>query len=44
MVPLRREDLKGWPVMTLVRGKVVYKDGKVMAEPGWGKYIERKKQ
>ena len=42
--PYVGKTFKGWPVMTLVRGKVVYKDGKVMAEPGWGKYIERKKQ
>ena len=42
--PYVGKTFKGWPAMTLVRGKVVYKDGKVMAEPGWGKYIERKKQ
>lgn len=35
---------KGWPVMTILRGKVVMENGKILAEPGYGKYIPRKKQ
>jgi dihydropyrimidinase len=33
--------LKGWPVKTLVRGTVVAEDGKVIAKPGYGKFISR---
>jgi dihydropyrimidinase len=33
--------LKGWPVMTIVRGKTVMKDGKVIGNRGWGKIIPR---
>ena len=35
--------LKGWPVMTMVRGTVVAKDGELMVEPGYGKYVARPK-
>ncbi|MFQ5915337.1 MAG: dihydroorotase family protein [Nitrospinota bacterium] len=31
--------LKGAPVMTLVRGRVVYEEGKVTGEPGWGRCV-----
>lgn len=34
---------KGWPVMTIVRGEVVAKDGKIVGKEGYGNYIERKK-
>ena len=33
---------KGLVVQTLVRGKTVYKEGKVIAEPGYGKLLYRK--
>ena len=33
--------LKGWPVLTLLRGRVVARDGKVEVEPGYGRYIPR---
>ncbi len=36
--PYDGRTLKGWPVMTLVRGKFVYRDGK-FNEPGWGRPI-----
>lgn len=29
--------LKGWPILTMVRGKVVMEDGKVQEATGWGK-------
>lgn len=29
----------GRPVMTVVRGRIVMRDGKVVGEPGWGKFI-----
>ncbi len=31
--------VKGMPVLTLVRGKIVAENGKVVGEPGYGKYI-----
>lgn len=31
--------LKGAPVMTLVRGRVVYEEGRVTGEAGWGRYV-----
>ena len=33
--------LKGWPRYTISRGEVLQKDGKIVAEPGRGKYIRR---
>lgn len=32
--------LKGWPVMTMVRGQVVMKDGQIIGSPGYGRFIE----
>lgn len=32
---------KGMVVQTLVRGKTVYQDGKIIAEPGYGKLLRR---
>lgn len=32
--------LKGWPVKTMLRGKIVYEDGKIIGEPT-GKYVKR---
>ncbi|HOO40802.1 MAG TPA: amidohydrolase family protein [Syntrophales bacterium] len=37
--PYEGWELKGWPVMTMVRGKVVMKDGKVTGNPGWGRAV-----
>ena len=31
--------IKGWPIMTMLRGNVVAKDGKVTGESGEGRYI-----
>ena len=31
--------LKGWPVLTMVRGKVVMKDGKIVGPPGHGRFM-----
>jgi dihydropyrimidinase len=33
--------LKGWPILTMVRGNVVMKDGEVVGKKGFGKYIRR---
>ena len=32
---------KGQVLRTLVRGKTVYQDGKIVAEPGYGKLLRR---
>jgi len=34
---------KGWPIMTVVRGEVVYNNEQIMVEAGYGKYIARQK-
>lgn len=40
--PLHGIKLKGMPVMTLVRGLVVYEDGKgVVGQPGYGEFTKR---
>ncbi|HVY17656.1 MAG TPA: dihydropyrimidinase [Rhodopila sp.] len=39
--PYEGMQVTGWPVMTLRRGEVVMRDGKVQAEPGSGQYLAR---
>lgn len=34
-------EVKGWPVATLVRGKLVYREGHVLGEPGHGQIVAR---
>ncbi len=34
-------EVTGYPVLTMLRGKVVVEDGKLLAEPGIGQYIPR---
>jgi dihydropyrimidinase len=34
-------ELKGWPILTMVRGEVIMRDGKLMGKPGFGKFIRR---
>jgi len=34
--------LKGWPVLTMLRGHVIMEQGKVFAEPGLGRYVPAK--
>ena len=33
--------LKGWPVLTLCRGKVIMRDGEIVGDRGWGVFVER---
>ena len=33
--------LKGWPVRTMVRGKTIMKDGKIVGDKGYGRFISR---
>jgi dihydropyrimidinase len=35
------QTLTGWPVMTLVRGVVVADDGRILVEPGHGRFLRR---
>jgi dihydropyrimidinase len=39
--PWEGERLKGWSVRTLVRGQTVMKDGEIVGEEGFGKYLRR---
>lgn len=41
--PYVGKQFQGWPVMTIVRGKIVAQDGNILGSPGWGVYIQRKK-
>jgi len=34
--------VKGWPIFTLSRGKIVAKDGQFCGEKGWGQFLRRK--
>lgn len=36
--------LRGWPVMTIVRGEIIYNHGRITGEAGYGKYMHRKKK
>ena len=40
--PYHGKEMAGDVVLTMVRGKVVMKEGKVMGEPGWGRFVTRK--
>jgi dihydroorotase (multifunctional complex type) len=31
--------VKGWPVMTIVRGEIVMEEGKITGQPGYGKFV-----
>jgi dihydropyrimidinase len=33
--------LKGYPVMTFSRGRLVYENGEFKGERGWGKMVKR---
>ena len=41
--PYIGETLKGWPYMTIVRGQIVYEDGRIIGEAGYGNYLQRQK-
>jgi dihydropyrimidinase len=31
--------IKGWPILTMLRGRIIAQDGTVVAETGQGKYL-----
>ena len=39
--PYEGRTVTGWPVATLLRGRVVMRDGRVQAEPGSGQFLAR---
>jgi dihydropyrimidinase len=39
--PFEGMDVTGWPVATVLRGRVAMRDGKVQAEPGSGQFLAR---
>jgi dihydroorotase (multifunctional complex type) len=40
--PYHRQEMSGDVVLTMVRGKVVMREGEVTGEPGWGRFVTRK--
>ena len=39
--PYEGMEVTGWPVMTVLRGQVVYEDGKITAPDGAGRFLKR---
>ncbi len=39
--PFQDKQLKGYPQLTIVRGKVIGKEGKCVGEKGYGKFVKR---
>ena len=39
--PFDGTEVRGWPVTTMVRGKIVVKDREFVGEPGYGKFLVR---
>jgi len=33
-------EMTGYPVMTFSRGRLVYKEGSFLGEPGWGRFVK----
>jgi dihydroorotase len=39
VTPFADRAVQGMPVMTLVRGKVVMRNGEIVVSPGWGRQV-----
>jgi dihydroorotase-like cyclic amidohydrolase len=39
--PFEGLKLKGWPICAILRGKIIYEQGRVLGEPGGGKFLRR---
>lgn len=39
--PYEGQAVTGWPVMTVLRGKIVMEDGRILGEPGDGDFLKR---
>lgn len=42
LTPFAGSKFKGWPVLTILRGKVIMEDGKVVGTSGYGRFIPGK--
>jgi allantoinase len=40
--PYHGREVTGDVVLTMVRGKIVMQEGKILGEPGWGRFVTRK--
>jgi dihydropyrimidinase len=39
--PYEGMKVKGWPVMTIIRGQVVVRDERLQVMPGFGRFVRR---
>ena len=39
--PYEGMEVTGWPMVTVSRGEVVFENGKVLGEPGRGRFLPR---
>jgi dihydroorotase-like cyclic amidohydrolase len=39
--PFEGLKLRGWPVCTILRGRVIYQNGTLKGQPGYGEYVKR---
>jgi dihydropyrimidinase len=39
--PYEGMDIRGWPIMTMVRGQIVAKDGEFVGKKGFGRSLKR---
>jgi dihydropyrimidinase len=39
--PYEGMEITGWPVTTIVRGRIVVQDGRLVSDSGWGAYVPR---
>jgi dihydroorotase-like cyclic amidohydrolase len=40
--PYHGKEITGDVVMTMVRGRVVMREGEVVGKPGWGRFVTRR--
>ncbi len=41
--PYEGMHVRGWPRDVLSRGRVVVRDGELVGEPGWGRFVSRER-
>ena len=39
--PYNGRTIRGTPVTTIARGRVIFEDDRVVGDPGWGRYLPR---
>jgi dihydropyrimidinase len=40
--PFEGMKVTGWPILTMVRGRVVVKEGRFLGEKGFGRFVRRR--